>query len=509
MKFRLYHFLFCIILSVNLEAQTTPFSKIYFDPWYFLINGAMVNSFDGGTFVCGGSRGGAFIMKNDSLGSVEWIKLNEIGVNDRFNDIIQTYDSCYVLSGTHNYNFVLEKIDQNGNVIWYKKAPFLNHHNPRSIIQTIDNGFFITGYRDELGYANKVFTMKIDSQGEIIWKREYPSNFYQTLGLSAIQTADDGFAVIGTKKDTLGDTSDAFLMKISDLGVVQWTKSYDDSGLYGFFGIDIIDVSDGIISFYNSYPNNFVLKTDYFGNTIWLKQLTGMTGSSSEFGKTLRVQKFDNGNLLYSIGSRGLIPSPPSDIVCIDTSGSVVFSKKYLGLISDIRISEDQSWTILSEGNMLSYFVGLAKADSSGNGNFCLVDDTTITSTSAIFSELSISMMDSLDLTQTIDTSCNVVNIQINVVDGCGDTFNSLVELPNLNVDFYPNPSGEEISFEQENSNTVKLKIFDLSGRIVFERMVYKNTSNVFNLKHDLLPGIYIGFIFSDEKFKTGRIIVQ
>ncbi|MGZ3943096.1 MAG: hypothetical protein ACXVOH_14185, partial [Bacteroidia bacterium] len=178
----------------------------------------------------------------------------------------------YALAGTsNNYGgtnyFFLFKITPSGDTLWMKGYP-VNAVNGHSISNSADGGYVIAG-------STGVF--KTDSLGNSQWGITSTSmQFY-----SAQQTSDGGFIAggsIGFSSSSNG--IDVYLLKLSPLGVKQWSRKYGDSA--DDVCSAIIQTNDGgymvaghTSSFGAGATDTYLMRLNTNGDTLWTKTFGG------------------------------------------------------------------------------------------------------------------------------------------------------------------------------------------------------------------------------------------
>jgi len=82
---------------------------------------------------------------------------------------------------------------------------------------------------------------------------------------------------------------------------------------------------------------------------------------------------------------------------------------------------------------------------------------------------------------------------------------NSIINLKETNISLYPNPFHHELIYESPDIELKKLRIIDLTGKIVYKRknLQKRGTINTYKLN----KGIYIIKFFSDEGVYTTKIV--
>ena len=204
-----------------------------------------------GFAIAGDGNGQFLLLKIDSNGNIQW---NRTYGNGTAFSIIQTIDGGYALLGSgDNFNFI--KTDSEGNLEWSKfycdsDVPF----HGQSLIQTSDGGYAFTGWTsNSINFPNLDWTIKTDSTGNIQWNKTYGVMRGMSHGNEILQTTDGGY-IIAANED---------ISKLDSNGNVQWTKSC-------VVASSLLKTNDGgyLISAGNGAT---LVKMDLLGNTEWSK----------------------------------------------------------------------------------------------------------------------------------------------------------------------------------------------------------------------------------------------
>jgi len=135
---------------------------------------------DGGYIVAGFTEsfgaGGRdiWILKLSSTGNIEWQGTYGGGNYDYFHSIQQTSDGGYIVAGCtysfgagSNDGWVL-KLSSTGDIEWQRTYGGVNHDCARSVQQTSDNGYIVTGHTESFGAGSfDIWVLKLDSTGYI------------------------------------------------------------------------------------------------------------------------------------------------------------------------------------------------------------------------------------------------------------------------------------------------------------------------------------------------------
>jgi len=197
---------------------------------------------DGGLIIGANSRTFKInpkIIKTDSLGNVQWIKIFEL---DGISPILLALtNNVYLISGKNE----VHKIDETGSTIWVKKCDY----TIASVYSSGKGEIFILG-RNRLE--------KINSDGDLIWLKEYNSSEWSTLKEISIIN-DDCIILIG-----LNNT----LLKTDSEGNIVWQKE-----LFGIPNSVSMTNDEGYILTGRSegdYYKLWILKTNKDGNFVYL-----------------------------------------------------------------------------------------------------------------------------------------------------------------------------------------------------------------------------------------------
>jgi hypothetical protein len=171
-----------------------------------------------------------YLLKTDNEGNEIWAKNYGAESDEHCYDFDVTSDGGYILGGhtrspsygVVNWDFLMIKIDNNGNEEWHKTFGQPRGYNARyihdeayGIRQTPDGGYVIVGGTgDEHRYSEsgsafgasdiwKVYLVKVDKNGGLLWEGVYGGNHDNNAGEYLGLTRDGGF-IIGSDSDDAG-----------------------------------------------------------------------------------------------------------------------------------------------------------------------------------------------------------------------------------------------------------------------------------------------------------------
>ena len=113
-----------------------------------------------------------YLIKTNEDGEEEWFQtFGGVGL-DVGSCVQQTIDGGYIICG-YTYSFgnsgqvYLIKTDVNGDSLWTKTFGGINTEDGKSVQQTTDGGYIITGETTSFGNDIQVYLIKTDFQGNI------------------------------------------------------------------------------------------------------------------------------------------------------------------------------------------------------------------------------------------------------------------------------------------------------------------------------------------------------
>ncbi|HEX8824750.1 MAG TPA: hypothetical protein VF794_32825 [Archangium sp.] len=156
--------------------------------------------------------------------------------------IIQTSDGGYAFTGTTkalgNDDIILVKLDAFLNVQWAYAYGTTNAESGVEVRQTSDGGFMIAGQIFQSANTNfDFYLVRTDSAGNYYWQLSNGGTLHEYPNAMEV-TPDGGCIIVGKTQSNLG-YQDAYMVKYSSAGAVQWIKPFTSGadGTYEFKGV--------------------------------------------------------------------------------------------------------------------------------------------------------------------------------------------------------------------------------------------------------------------------------
>lgn len=308
--------------------------------------------------------------------------------------IIQSEDSSDLAESHGNSDYLIVKYDLNLIVQWSKVYGGSSDDRAKSIIQTLDGGFVISGYAisNDFDVSNNngqkdFWIIKLDSNGNLLWEKNYGFSG-DDEGFSIIQTQDGGFFATGyldvtasggqgnddasKNKNTNHGVGDFWAIKLDNNGDFQWRRYF--GGTSNDRAYNAIQTSNGdfiLVGAAESENDGFditdpkgsydfwIVRITNTGNLIWQKSFGGseieecykiITTNDGNFfivGKTLSSDQ----DILLNHGSNDIF------VIKMNPLGNAIWKKTYGGNQFDTANSIIQ----LNDGNYM--IVGNTRSD--------------------------------------------------------------------------------------------------------------------------------------------------
>ncbi|MFH0866218.1 MAG: T9SS type A sorting domain-containing protein [Bacteroidota bacterium] len=360
-----------------------------------------------------------WVVKIDSIGSIQWQKCYGGSAGDFANAICQTSEGGYIIAGFSSstdgdhlsighglQDYWILKLDSSGSSLgliqWENCFGGTEIEQATDIIQTSDGNYVVAGYTSsyngDVTHNNNQYTgfwiVKIHALNYILWEKFIGESGWDRAN-SIQQTNDGGFIVAGSSGLTGNHGSlDYWIIKLDTVGEIQWQKCLGGSGgevAYsiqqtsdqGYIVAGTTNSNDGDVTGNHGGTNAadyWVVKLDNVGNIQWQKCLGG---SSNDYATS--IQQTSYGNYIvagYTSSNDGDVYGNNGGtdfwIVQIDCLGNIQWQKCIGGSSNDEAQSIHQT---SDEGFVIAGFSSSNDSDVIGNHG---VDDYWIVKLNSI-----------------------------------------------------------------------------------------------------------------------------
>lgn len=231
---------------------------------------------------------GSALIKIDKDGVIEWSRKYEKadmgGSNVVFNKLIATSDDGYLLCGNININLLIVKANSKGEMLWNKQIhlghSFSSFDEGKSAYENADGSFIILAkvVNAFLSYGDYM-VLKIDKNGNLLWNKSYGTNDDEKP--HSMVALDNNNLLLASDVTLYSDANKTAVnfMMIDNNGDSLWSKTFNMAGDYLFALKNVVKYENGILftaerRITASFPYKYVKvagKIDLTGNIEWVR----------------------------------------------------------------------------------------------------------------------------------------------------------------------------------------------------------------------------------------------
>lgn len=300
------------------------------------------------------------------------------------------------------------KLDASGNIEWQNTIGGSEYDYVFNIIATTDGGYIIGGSSNSGISGDKTeaaigafdyWVIKLNTTGDIMWENTIGGTGEDDM-YTIIQTSDGGYllggisvsGISGDKTEVALGLSDYWIVKINDVGNIEWQNTIGGNGVDDLF--QIRETNDGgfILGGYSGsgisgdktescagVVDYWVVKTDEFGNIMWQNTIGGNAG---DYLNSIFITE-DNGYLLGGYSS-SVISGDKTEtnmggddywIIKLNSEGDIEWQNTIGGGLADIInvIAADGETGYLLGGTSLSGISGDKSENREGHLDYWIV----------------------------------------------------------------------------------------------------------------------------------------
>jgi hypothetical protein len=464
------------------------------------------------------------VMKFNASMQLQWAKKiasNGTNVQTVPRNLVEANNGCLFVQlwGSKNSkttaNFI--KFSPTGNLLLSKTV----YSNSGNLVNSTAMAASITGNGFVVGGGNCVgsnYLIKCDSNINIVW-----ANRYSISGSSTVSTVhdiilDNGAYTCASNASTTGGSTDVFVMKVDDAGIVQAQKQIKNAqGNESLQQSAKLSNNGYAICCYISTSNqdNFYYYLDSNWGSVNCKQYS--VANDHHF---YIVPAAANNNIIVGSTYTGTNSTDKHNFYfSVNNAGTVVWSKKSDGQL--LTNYYDQLWCatkrhdnngILAMGTSYGDKATGVHMDLTGAG-FCNSTDLTLTTTTPYTVTLANPLITVNTFNLLVDTVASQVSDTTYAMNiNCGG-----FEIPsaiqnnehNSNINIYPNPASTLIHCDIDNTTMVKATAINATG-IVVPLLIANGAGKGINFNiEQLASGCYTLLIYTNTKRFTGKFIKQ
>ena len=355
-------------------ASGNPYSMIKSNDQNYIIAGA--SAFPNGN----GFR--FFVSKIDYDGNELWKKFYDYQVGDSWRFKIGKTSTGFILAGHHH----VLNLDNEGNVIWYKKIDSYDIADGSAEIQSVkqdaQGNIFLVGGRgsSDAEVIQEGVITKLNSNGDIIWEKTYKPSIRNFFNDFVINSSNE-LIILGSTEtsgvtydewssgnfSTSNEKIDFWILKLNNEGEIIWESTFGDGKID--FPNQIISTSDN--SFVVVGYGASLFKIDDSGNQVWSNT------ELSAYNPTFSISETnDNGFVTtgkFDFGDYGALA-----ISKYDSNGNLEWEKSYQESFTylsgySILTENDGGYRIAGTSSKLNYYndekpnLLIFKTDPQGN----------------------------------------------------------------------------------------------------------------------------------------------
>jgi len=453
---------------------------------------SVASTSDGGYIVTGWTNsfgaGGRdlFLVKFNSSGVLTWAKTVGGENWDEGNSVAQTTDGGYIVTGysldslsAGFSDLFLVKFNSLGVLTWAKTVGGAYQDEGNSVAQTPEGGYIVTGVTYRLGSGgDDLFLGKFNSFGNLTWVKTVGGADWDE-GYSVALTSDKGYIVTGMTNSFGAGSSDLFLCKFDSLGILTWAKTVGETDWD--WGKSVAPTSDGgyIVtgqtgSFGAGLYDLFLAKFDSSGDLTWVKTVGGV---DNDEGHSV-AQTSDGGYIVTGMTRSFGAGHYDLFLVEFDSLGNLTWARTVGGTNWDKGGSVTQTFDrgYIAAGWTMSFGAGnddlfLVKFNSSGEIRDCpfVADCFPVVGNCSLSSVSASPTITTLSLT-AVSCSPTVTSPSPVVTEICSDISEALTKPTSFELTVSPNPFNSSCVITTHACATVKVEIYDLQGRLVWNK---------------------------------------
>jgi len=214
----------------------------------------------------------------------------------------------------------------------------------KAVEQTTDGGYIVAGYTESFGAgSNDVYLIKTHANGDMMWTKTYGGAGTERA-YAVEQTTDGGYIVAGWTISFGAGSQDVYLIKTDFNGDTLWIKTYGGASTEWAYAVEQTTDGGYIVagyagSFGAGSNDVYLIKTNANGDTLWTKTYGG-----ANLDEAHAVQQTTDGGYIVA-GTTNSFGSGGNDVYLIKTNanGNTLWTRTYGGMAQDVAYAVQQT----------------------------------------------------------------------------------------------------------------------------------------------------------------------
>lgn len=503
-------------IGTALFSTAQSYSKVYFDQTAYVYAKAVTHTDTNGIVIAGIYNSEALVYRIDENGDILWQKTwsNPVNLYPHFDlhQVLPVADSNFVVIGrmsndsTQSLNALIMKLDADGNLLWKRSFENTGHSVFHSTaVQTADSGYMLAwgGFSQGNGFS----IVKLDVDGNLLWTQAYDDG--TNINITDIEKINDSlYFLIGSTVENNSDYA-GVIIPLDENGTAGPSKKYAD--LY----FDDLEINGAQIAVCGK---SFAMSGKYFlalGNTdgelLYGSHPETWSGSGAldEYCQVVAIT--DTNYVLYT-------PQPMWSGIAyeVGTNGEVYQKMETEAIMADVMHTSEDGVFFLGGGPLYGIkktiwpeHIGTTRTDST------LIVTTCGSNYPVQPTLLGIPMADTIvwtnSTTQPTQTEQPIFEAAANLTDTltCIQFWGGIDEINGtLPVSVYPNSSDDLFTFELASPDMFSIRIVSSTGQLIMESTEHYDRETV--SLAGFANGIYYYFVASpDGKSASGKLLLN
>ncbi|MEO5569362.1 MAG: T9SS type A sorting domain-containing protein [Bacteroidia bacterium] len=329
------------LFHIELYAQPFPFQKSFGDSLHNEFGISVIQLNSGSIFFCGYKYNAQLLSeitltKLDLNGTILWQQLYNDSLQSYSSGKMILHNNAFYIAGqtmyqNGNLDALVLKVDTMGNVLWQKEYGSSSANESFAFIEADSSyGFMCCGFATgSAGSGNDIYIARIDTAGNLIWASNY-GGLDNDVSMAIKRTLDGDFILSGDKLVPASSNYNAYVLKIDTAGNTIWDADIVSTFNSGCRNIMVNHNGDYILVGESATPTSsyfdvMISKITQSGIVQWTKTISATDNGDAGFSI---IEPVPDHYLITGYGYNSLDSSTDVVLLHIDSAGNEV-SKRY------------------------------------------------------------------------------------------------------------------------------------------------------------------------------------